>query len=152
MFSKKRWNIYGFSKDTVWVPPLCHSHFSWSRRIGNFQSCYGNSMEASAKAGDALRRLVRRPGDWRWTQKQISCGWRAGEGLASYLGGLYHQPEASTASVIVFHQSSSVAVLRFSCCGATPTPSFWTNTSHPHVNLDLDHATRSSLYKLRGFQ
>lgn len=48
MFSKKWWNIYSFSKDTVWVFSSTTAIFLEADKIGNFRSSE-NHMEASRK-------------------------------------------------------------------------------------------------------
>lgn len=104
--------LYGFS-------PPCHSHFSWSREMGNFQSC-GSHTEASVKARDALRQTVRRNTSLLKADTETHFLWLKGQGGISMLfGDLRHYLEAWTASVTGFCQTSSVGILRFSDCGAT---------------------------------
>lgn len=54
MFSKKWWNIYSFSKDTVWVFPSTTAIFLEAGKIGNFKSSE-NNMEAAMKEENVLR-------------------------------------------------------------------------------------------------
>lgn len=52
MFSKKRWNIYGFSKDTVWVLSSTTAILLEAGEIGNLKS--SENMEASLKEENVL--------------------------------------------------------------------------------------------------
>jgi len=54
MFSKKWWNIYSFSKDTIQVFSSTTAILLEAGKIGNFKSSE-NSMEASLKEENVLR-------------------------------------------------------------------------------------------------
>lgn len=54
MYSKKWWNIYSFSKDTVWVFPFAIAIFLEVGRIGNLKSSESN-VDTSVKEKNAPR-------------------------------------------------------------------------------------------------